>query len=490
LSRMWLGEHGEAAYARLERSLRLGPDSGRALVTSDSVDVRREVQRRIARLLRVEVVRPRPDIVSSIHEVVAAAAEPVLVWVEAVASGEGDAEAWRQTHAALNMSRDDLDRVGALSLVLAGPSSLEAEVRTRAPDLMAVIRPVVALGRELEPSSLSWLHVSDLHVRAEDWQQQGMLDALVRDVPRLLGEREIDPDAVFVTGDVIDRGPTEAKVEGARRFLTRLCEVVGVDPRERLFMVAGNHDVDRRAISKIIENDQRALLSLRGAEFAKEVSERLRGDAGGRDGYGARLQAWCELTRELMGDARGMTPNQPWRTDILEVRGLRVGIASLCSVWMSGPDEDVEGRVVLGAWQLREALGELERGGGDVRIAAMHHPLGWVHGAERRDLRETLLSEFDVVLHGHEHEADGIAESRGRSSMVVLGAAAGHGGVEASGMLAARLDPRARSLTTHHFAWSKRDGGFWCADPTVAQAARWSVGVRRVVTPTGGRDRG
>lgn len=147
-----LGDEGEAAYRRLERSLKLGPGSGRAIVVSDSVDVRWEIRRRIEGMMRVEVVRPGPDVIGRIRELVTKAAEVVVVWVEGDGELAADSRAWRQTYAALNRGRDLLRQMGELTLVLAGPTELVDEVAARAPDLKSVIRPELRLGTKLDPT--------------------------------------------------------------------------------------------------------------------------------------------------------------------------------------------------------------------------------------------------------------------------------------------------------------------------------------------------
>ena len=38
---------------------------------------------------------------------------------------------------------------------------------------------------------LTWMHLSDLHVSGEDWQRDDVLSALIRDLPELLGDREL-----------------------------------------------------------------------------------------------------------------------------------------------------------------------------------------------------------------------------------------------------------------------------------------------------------
>ena len=103
--------------------------------------------------------------------------------------------------------------------------------------------------------SIRWLHVSDVHLRvpqgnAAMGDQRDVLDAALRFIAEKIPEEE-RPDYVFVTGDTAFTGTAADYTKGpgltVRDFLDRLCEAARVD-KSRLFIVSGNHDVDRDAI--------------------------------------------------------------------------------------------------------------------------------------------------------------------------------------------------------------------------------------------------
>src|SRR5262245_7754457 len=92
----------------------------------------------------------------------------------------------------------------------------------------------------------TWLHLSDWHIRAPRDDGAGaddpMLAALRRDI-----EDQVDGpvDAIFVTGDIAWSGQRQEYV-AADAYLVALSRTLGVGP-ERVYVVAGNHDVDRGA---------------------------------------------------------------------------------------------------------------------------------------------------------------------------------------------------------------------------------------------------
>jgi 3',5'-cyclic AMP phosphodiesterase CpdA len=97
-------------------------------------------------------------------------------------------------------------------------------------------------------STLTWLHLSDLHFRATHaYDENIVLQALLRDVTDRIQQDGLRPDFVAVSGDIAFSGQP-AEYELARRFFDDLLATTGLG-KDRLFLVPGNHDVDRSRIS-------------------------------------------------------------------------------------------------------------------------------------------------------------------------------------------------------------------------------------------------
>lgn len=302
------------------------------------------------------------------------------------------------------------------------------------------------------------MHLSDLHIGGEDWQRDDVLDALVRDLPELLAERGLQPDLLLVTGDVASRGRRE-DYDGAFVFLERITAALGLDRTQRVFLVPGNHDVDRSRIGGMARLHHRALVQL-GPEALSETLGALFEHPEELALYGERLSAWCAFTARVLGPARAVTPERPWRADVVTVRGLPVGVLSLCTAWASGSDHEY-GQLLLGERQIRDALVEVHHAGARLVLAAMHHPLAWLHPGEHSAVRGRLEREVDVLLHGHTHEAHSAVQTAAGSMHATLGAGAAHAGVgqdRYQGFSIGRLDPSIGRLEVHHFTWSTRSG--------------------------------
>jgi 3',5'-cyclic AMP phosphodiesterase CpdA len=328
------------------------------------------------------------------------------------------------------------------------------------------------------------MHLSDLHIGGEDWQRDDVLDALVRDLPELLADRELRPDLLLVTGDVASRGLRE-EYDGALAFLERISAALGLEPREHVFVVPGNHDVDRSRIGGMARLHHRALVQL-GPEALSETLGELLGHAGELSLYGDRLSAWCDFTERLLGRDRAVTPERPWRADVVTVRGLSVGVLSLCTAWASGTDREY-GLLLLGERQVRDTLIEARHAGARLVMALMHHPLSWLHPAEHSAVRGRIEREVDVLLHGHTHEAHSAVLTAAGSTHATLGAGAAHAGVgqdRYQGFSIGRLDPWIGRLEVHHFTWSTRSAK-WHLDtgaPGADEEGRVIVTLASVLT--------
>lgn len=465
-----LGRHGESEWEALRASYLLVPEKGVIAVFADSPEVRGELRRRLESLgAPVGQLAPGLDLLGRIQALAEGAERPPVAWIEAPTS-DGDIT-WFEGLAALNRGRDMLWDRGGVVVVIAGPRKLNEWMRSRAPDLSSIVQPVLMLDDTLEPliepsGPLCWLHLSDLHIGNGRWEQDHVLRSLVRDLPGLLEQVERKPQLLFVTGDVANRG-IAAEYEGAQRLFDELCKLLGISPREHLFLVPGNHDVDRGSISKSAGLMARAFEGMGEDEFRTAIGD-LVGTPADFELFGRRLSAWCQFTGRLLGPGRHVSIDRPWRSDVVDVSGVAVGIASMCSVWLSGPD-DAKGRLVVGQRQVQMLIDELDSAGAELRIALLHHPVGWLRELEERYIEALLHDEFDVVLHGHVHHPKAGSFIHGMRSTVQIGAGAAYAGLGQDrfhGFTVAQLDPEREQIDVDAFTWTTRtnhwhiDAGF------------------------------
>lgn len=96
--------------------------------------------------------------------------------------------------------------------------------------------------------TLGWLHLSDLHfLDRRAWRDSRALNKLLEDLESRL-KAGLRVDLVFCTGD-IGFGETRAEplakqYADAKAFFDRVLEICKLGS-DRLFLVPGNHDIDR-----------------------------------------------------------------------------------------------------------------------------------------------------------------------------------------------------------------------------------------------------
>ena len=132
--------------------------------------------------------------------------------------------------------------------------------------------------RALNPmSQLIWLHLSDIHFSPKlAWRDGHAHAALLAYLKQCFKEEpHLRPDLIFCTGDIafgaLPKAPLAIQYATAKKFFDELLMVCGKDgvalPKERLFVVPGNHDIDRGCIDK----DAQAMLYQKTQNSAQHV---------------------------------------------------------------------------------------------------------------------------------------------------------------------------------------------------------------------------
>ena len=268
------------------------------------------------------------------------------------------------------------------------------------PSVASVVKPQtrdeVVSEESGDLASVTLLHLSDLHFHEDRVDDILVIfDAFWKDLESYSEETGLSPDLICFTGDMAHSGRPEQFELAAEHLFEPLLRRFGLG-RDRLLWAPGNHDVDRAQVKKFREAGYLSLLKDR-----RSVNNLL-DDVEERDEAFARLSAYAEFTRDYMG---ALLPEDQhpdyFTTRVVEVGGLKLGVACLNSAWRCSSDAD-KGRLWIGDRQRRAALRAL--GEVDLRIALMHHPFDWLHTKEAREAEDFCVREFDVVLRGHLHD--------------------------------------------------------------------------------------
>lgn len=360
----------------------------------------------------------------------------------------------------LNAERQHMRELAGPTLLVVSAKS-EQTLRTHAHDfytwaarafVLSEPRELVSLAARLgvtavpaappEPP-IRFLHVSDFHLRparVARYDQDRVLDGLLR---LLAHDRSSFPlDLVFVTGDLAHSGKPEELAQVVD-LLRRLLAVTGVPP-ERLFVVPGNHDVDRgvgRWLLRTLGSDAHSV------EFFEQPD--------GRDFHRKKLEAYEHALRPLVGPGRALGLGVGAdAVELVEVAGTRLAVASFNSSWFAQGDDD-QGNLWVGEANVRGALDRIADADATFALALLHHPFEYLHEAERDLVEHWFERGFDLVLRGHLHrdKTRAIATQRG-GYLEVAAPAAYQGSQWPNGCFLGELRPKARTVRLRPYAFA------------------------------------
>jgi predicted phosphodiesterase len=248
---------------------------------------------------------------------------------------------------------------------------------------------------------LVFLHLSDIHFsRRSSTNYDPDLDLrreLVADAKRMKEKVKVC-SGILVSGDIAFSGKTE-EYNKARDWLRELCKQLECS-EESVWVIPGNHDVDRDAIRKSgMIQDKHQKLRTGDAMKGELEHEMLR--------LHEDTEAFESLHRPLAGYIKfaGGYACKPksgllyWEDDLplsdgskLRIRGCNSAIAS-----RGDPaDDENTNRLVVGRQQILPPNED-----GVTHLLMCHHPLDWLH--DRDALKDSLKARTKVALFGHKH---------------------------------------------------------------------------------------
>ena len=261
------------------------------------------------------------------------------------------------------------------------------------------------------------------------------------------------PDLILVSGDIAYSGQP-AEYELARAFFDDLLAAVDL-PRDRLFLVPGNHDVDRDLVSFPAE-------ATAGMLTDRDRTNQVLGQRKNRQLMFERFQGYAAFVNDYFAHVRFDDDNY-FSVRVLSLAGLQIALLGLNSAWVSASDQDRTNRLLMGERQAREALRLAE--GADLRIALFHHPFDWLRDFDREECEALLMRDCDLILHGHLHRT-GLTwqETPDARAMVVAAGASYEKRTSDNRYNLVQLDLEAQQGKVILRSWSDRRGGFWARD--------------------------
>ncbi len=248
------------------------------------------------------------------------------------------------------------------------------------------------------------LHISDIHFKSPEcldpYQDPDrpirtrMMTDLDRQV-KTLGHI----GAILIGGDIAFKA-SQDEYTTAWEWIQQLAQISGC-PLERIFVVPGNHDIDRSTIrnSMATQAAQHMLESAPPQNKEWTLKQLLADEASGQSLFAAH-SAYNAFAAPL---GCQIWPAKPfWHQDMQLERGITLRIYGLTSTLLSGQNgvNDVEGKLYLGPRQT-----VLDPVPNTANLVLVHHPIDWLSDSDAVDDALTTRAAFHLFGHKHRQRA-------------------------------------------------------------------------------------
>lgn len=260
-------------------------------------------------------------------------------------------------------------------------------------------------------AKLRFLHLSDWHQGRPNFDRKVVCDALVKD---LADKGPVD--FVIFSGDLVWSGKRD-QFEAARvHFLEPVLKALGLTP-DRLFLVPGNHDLDRDELGMVPAELTVPLANEQAVQKWQTDERRLERAL-------EPLTTFEDFAKRYTGQARPSYAS----TRVITVGDATVTLVGLNTAWMCGRHHDANGQnddfrqLVIGEPQVVQAYEQATAS--DLHITVMHHSFDWLAEFDKHRVEGRIRGWSDLVLWGHEHQPSIREEKRPEGHCIIIPAGA------------------------------------------------------------------
>jgi formylglycine-generating enzyme required for sulfatase activity/predicted phosphodiesterase len=265
--------------------------------------------------------------------------------------------------------------------------------------------------------SIAWLHLSDWHQKGKEFDRDVVKEDLIRDISE---RAKIDPslekiDFIVFSGDVAQNGKKEEYETAIKQLFEPVLAATRLTAQE-LFIVPGNHDIDRKQFELLLPN-------LRSPFKNREESNEWLTD---EDKLLEVLKPFRTYSSFVTGYTTQDMPAYAGYKKVQIESGIEVALAGINSALMCGR-KNAKGsagdtnRLVVGEPQVRAAIDKTKNK--KIRIAVLHHPFDQLAQFDRTIVEKDIMKHFHFILHGHTHMpgAQLTDDTRGNFAIVSAG---------------------------------------------------------------------
>lgn len=245
---------------------------------------------------------------------------------------------------------------------------------------------------------LNILHLSDIHFKYQLHDTVHDLDHDVRNELAIDAARFRDQSgpihAVVVTGDIAFAGKPP-DYDAATDWLASLCRRIGCR-NENVWVVPGNHDIDRSRITPLVRTLQDSLHTAAPHRLDTTIRQVFAEDPTGADVLARPLAAYYDFASQY--GCRPKPGTLSWEYALPLDMGYTLRLVGLNSAFVSSERDDKSTRPLL----IGQAQLNLPRRPGYIYAILCHHPVSWLKEGDRLDGK--LCARASLQLFGHVHE--------------------------------------------------------------------------------------
>lgn len=245
---------------------------------------------------------------------------------------------------------------------------------------------------------ISWLHISDFHLRdSQAWAQDVVLSAMCKGIEHHRGAIGTI-DFVLATGDLAFAGKAH-EYDRAAAFFNEVVRAAGV-PRERIFCIPGNHDVDR----------DRQKMCFAGARHTLQSQNDIDSLLGSPEELETLLQRQEHYLRfqksYFAGQERKWTTDRLGYVATISVEDLGIAIVGINTAWLSEGGASDHGKLLAGERQVIDALHIANKTDVHLVIAMGHHPFHLLNDFDHRPVQRRIEEACHFYHCGHLHDPE------------------------------------------------------------------------------------
>ena len=245
------------------------------------------------------------------------------------------------------------------------------------------------------------LHISDIHFRAPDCLDPNLdpdrpyRTLMLQDIRTRRAELET-VGAILIGGDIAFKGAPE-EYQTAMDWILELAAAAGC-PLQRIFVIPGNHDVDRAIIrnTPAVQNAQAAIARAdhhrRERQFRTQITD---GDTA--RSLLAPLAAYNDFAK-LFNCQVYLPERLYWKQDLKLGDGVLLRVHGLTSTLLSGAECQEDTRESLYLSPLQTVLDPVEN---VVNLVLSHHPPDWLMDQDAAD--DAICARGAIHMFGHKH---------------------------------------------------------------------------------------